>query len=166
MKQPAPGSLSTIGTLNIVFGSLFGFCCASFLISWVTSVSIFGDLAQDNLERYLPLTESTYYILLALVAPLHGYAVMQRIEGMSEGHVRVGAGTLYNAIPLLLKEGLIAQVEEALDQRAYFRPAARAEASRLTMRNVLTAPGWNHLEVRTMRGIVRYLTKPPGQRDG
>ena len=58
-------------------------------------------------------------------------------------------------------EGLIAQVEEALNQRAYFRPAARAEASRLTMRNVLTAPGWNHLEVRTMRGIIRYLTKPP-----
>lgn len=58
-------------------------------------------------------------------------------------------------------EGLIAQVEQALEERAYFRPAARAEASRLTMRNVLTRPGWNHLEVRTMRGIVRYLVKPP-----
>lgn len=58
-------------------------------------------------------------------------------------------------------EGLITQVEEALDQRAYFRPAARAEATRLTMRNVLTRPGWNHLEVRTLRGIVRYLVKPP-----
>lgn len=58
-------------------------------------------------------------------------------------------------------EGLITQVEELLDQRDYFRPAARAEASRLTMRNVLTRPGWNHLEVRTLRGIVRYLVKPP-----
>lgn len=58
-------------------------------------------------------------------------------------------------------EGLIGQVEEALDERGYFRPAARAEASRLTMRNVLTRPGWNHLEVRTLRGIVRYLVKPP-----
>ena len=63
-------------------------------------------------------------------------------------------------------EGLITQVEEALDQRGYFRPAARAEATRLTMRNVLTAPGWNHLEVRTLRGIVRYLVKPPRQGDG
>ncbi|MXO71703.1 RNA methyltransferase [Alteraurantiacibacter buctensis] len=62
-------------------------------------------------------------------------------------------------------EGLIIQMEEALDQRGYFRPAARAEASRLTMRNVLTRPGWNHLEVRTMRGIMRYLVKPPRQSD-
>lgn len=58
-------------------------------------------------------------------------------------------------------EGLITQVEDMLDERGYFRPAARAEASRLTMRNVLTRPGWNHLEVRTLRGIVRYLVKPP-----
>jgi tRNA/rRNA methyltransferase len=62
-------------------------------------------------------------------------------------------------------EGLIVQMEEALDQRGYFRPAARAEASRLTMRNVLTRPGWNHLEVRTMRGILRYLVKPPRSQD-
>jgi tRNA/rRNA methyltransferase len=58
-------------------------------------------------------------------------------------------------------EGLIIQVEDLLDERGYFRPAARAEASRLTMRNVLTRPGWNHLEVRTLRGMIRYLVKPP-----
>ncbi len=57
-------------------------------------------------------------------------------------------------------EGLIEQVDTLLGERGYYRPAARIEASRLAMRNVLTRPGWNHLEVRTLRGIIRYLVKP------
>jgi hypothetical protein len=62
MKQRAPGSLSTIGTLNIVFGSLFGFCCASFLISWVTSVSVLDPQGQDSLERCLQQEIPLYHL--------------------------------------------------------------------------------------------------------
>ena len=36
--------------------------------------------SKDNTAPYLPLTESTYYILLTLVEPLHGYAIMQKVE--------------------------------------------------------------------------------------
>jgi len=54
-------------------------------------------------------------------------------------------------------EGLIAHFEELLEPRGYFRPKARAEATRLTLRNVLTKPGWNHLEVRTLRGVLSAL---------
>ncbi|WP_369814324.1 PadR family transcriptional regulator [Lysinibacillus sp. FJAT-14745] len=39
-----------------------------------------------------------HYILLALREPLHGYAMMQKIEEMSEGSVRIAAGTMYGAI--------------------------------------------------------------------
>ncbi len=45
-----------------------------------------------NLETYLPLTESTSYILLALAEPLHGYGVMQKVEAMSQGTVKLGPG--------------------------------------------------------------------------
>ena len=45
-------------------------------------------------EKLLPLTETAYYILLALLEPAHGYAVMQKIEALSEGQVRIAAGTL------------------------------------------------------------------------
>lgn len=64
----------------------------------------------------LPLTETTYYILLALVEPAHGYAVMQQVEEMSSGHVRIAAGTMYGALENLLKHKLIKQVPSA-DQR-------------------------------------------------
>lgn len=54
------------------------------------------------------LTEAVYYILLALISPLHGYGIMQRVKGMSHGRVILGAGTLYGAINSLLAKGLIA----------------------------------------------------------
>jgi tRNA/rRNA methyltransferase len=44
--------------------------------------------------------------------------------------------------------------------RGYFRPPARAAATRRTLRSMLTKPGWNHLEVRTLRGVLSALEKP------
>lgn len=66
----------------------------------------------DELSRYLPLTESTYYILISLTEPLHGYGIMQKTESISKGQVKIGPGTLYGAINKLLKEGLIERVKE------------------------------------------------------
>ena len=54
-------------------------------------------------------------------------------------------------------EGLIGHFERLLDERNYFFPEARAVANRLTLRNLLTKPAWNHLEVRTMRGVLSTL---------
>lgn len=76
-------------------------------------------MAREDVQSYLPLTETTYYILLALTEPLHGYAVMQKIQKISEGTVIVGAGTLYNAISKLEQEGLIAKVQED-DRRKFY----------------------------------------------
>lgn len=56
------------------------------------------------------LTEAVYYILLALLQPLHGYGVMQRVSEMSTGRVNLGAGTLYGALGTLQEKGWIAAV--------------------------------------------------------
>mgnify|MGYP000563179761 CR=1 FL=1 len=56
-------------------------------------------------------------------------------------------------------DGLIAHLDRMLEPKGYFLPESRAEASRRTMRNVLTKPGWNHLEVRTLRGILSSLER-------
>ena len=58
-------------------------------------------------DKNLPLTETVYYILLALTEPTHGYVLMQKVEELSEGQVRLAAGTLYGAIENLLKKGFI-----------------------------------------------------------
>ncbi|HEY6870661.1 MAG TPA: RNA methyltransferase [Novosphingobium sp.] len=56
-------------------------------------------------------------------------------------------------------EGMIAQFEALLRPRGYFRPPSRAAATRRTLRTMLTKPGWNHLEVRTMRGVLSALER-------
>lgn len=55
---------------------------------------------------------------------------------------------------------MIAQFEGLLDNAGYFFPESRATATRRTLRNLLTKPGWNHLEVRTLRGILSSLARP------
>lgn len=62
-------------------------------------------------NKKLPLTETVYYILLALLKPAHGYIIMQTVEDLSDGEVRMAAGTLYGAIENLLKLKYIKQVE-------------------------------------------------------
>lgn len=74
---------------------------------------------DNQLLKYLPLTESTSYILLALNEPLHGYALMQKVEIMSQGTVRIGPGTLYGAFSQLEKEGLIDMVREEDRRKSY-----------------------------------------------
>ena len=58
-----------------------------------------------NRDKKLPLTETVYYVLLALYEPGHGYAIMRRVEELSGGQVRLAAGTMYGAIENLLKKG-------------------------------------------------------------
>lgn len=53
------------------------------------------------------LTEAVYYILLSLIEPLHGYGIMQNVEQLSNGRVKLAAGTLYGAITTLLEKGWI-----------------------------------------------------------
>ena len=61
-------------------------------------------------NKNLPLTETTFYILLALLEPAHGYLIMQKVEDLSNGEVRLAAGTLYGAIENLIKLSFIKPV--------------------------------------------------------
>ncbi len=58
-------------------------------------------------------------------------------------------------------DGLIDHFTRLLEPRGYFRPESRAAATARTLRNMLTKPGWNALEVRTMRGVLSALEKGP-----
>lgn len=63
------------------------------------------------------LTEAVYYILLALIEPLHGYGIMQRTSQLSRGRLIISAGTLYGALSTLLDKGWIEQLEVLADSR-------------------------------------------------
>ena len=60
------------------------------------------------MSEHIALTETTYYILLSLYRPLHGYGIMQRAAELSGGRVRLAAGTLYGALNALVDKGWIA----------------------------------------------------------
>ncbi|MBQ8799070.1 MAG: PadR family transcriptional regulator [Lachnospiraceae bacterium] len=62
---------------------------------------------RDNVKGGA-LTEVTFYILLALYVPRHGYSIMQFIEDTTGGRLTLGAGTLYGALTSLTEKGWIA----------------------------------------------------------
>jgi DNA-binding PadR family transcriptional regulator len=76
-------------------------------------------MSDKNVNKYLPLTEATYYIMLSLIEPLHGYRVMQKVKEISEETVKVGPGTLYGVFSTLEKEGLIVKVREEERRKCY-----------------------------------------------
>ena len=93
----------------------------------------------------LPLTPAILHVLLALAdGERHGYAIMQEVERLTGGRVRLGPGTLYGSIKRMLAAGLIEEADErpdpALDdeRRRYYRVTARgrrataAEVERLS----------------------------------
>ncbi len=72
------------------------------------------------------LTEAVYYILLALVEPMHGYGIMQQTVALSNDRVRLSAGTLYGALASLLEKGWIEQLPEEGRKKDYrITPAGR-----------------------------------------
>jgi DNA-binding PadR family transcriptional regulator len=101
-------------------------------------------MMRDDTKKYLPLTESTYYIMLTLVKPLHGYAVMQKIEEISKGTVKVGPGTLYGAFTSLEKEGLIVKVKEEDRRKSY---VLTAKGKKVLMNQI------KRLKIMTQNGL-------------
>jgi len=71
-------------------------------------------------DKNLPLTETVYYILLAVMEPAHGDLIMQKVEELSGGQVRMAAGTLYGAIENLLKQKLLQPVASEDSRRKVY----------------------------------------------
>lgn len=76
-------------------------------------------MADAEFSKYLPLSEATFYVMLALNEPLHGYAIMQKVEAMGGGSVTLGPGTLYGVLGALEKQALIVKVAEAERRKVY-----------------------------------------------
>lgn len=72
---------------------------------------------EVNYMSNTALTEAVYYILLSLMEPMHGYGIMQNVEQLSKGRVRLAAGTLYGAISTLVEKGWITTLPGEKDSR-------------------------------------------------
>lgn len=87
------------------------------------------------MNEQLALTETTYYILLSLLHPNHGYGIMQQTELLSSGRVRLAAGTLYGALNSLCDKGWIQPLPIAADSRK--KEYVLTENGRIVLENEL-----------------------------
>ena len=100
-----------------------------------------------------PLTPAMLHILLALLeGDLHGYAIMQSVEALSDGAMRLGPGTLYGTIKRLLEQKLIEETDE--------RPAAADDDERRRYYR-LTPAGRDNVRQETARlsRLVKFASK-------
>lgn len=66
-----------------------------------------------------PLSSATLHILLALAGGnLHGYGIIKEVARNSDGHYRLGPGTLYDNLKKLINAGLVADVPASSTRRA------------------------------------------------
>ena len=84
---------------------------------------------------FLPLTPAIAHILLALAdQDRHGYAIMQEVERITDGAVRMGPGTLYGTIKRMIASGLLEETDARPDagindeRRRYYRPTRLGRA--------------------------------------
>ena len=70
-------------------------------------------------NRYIPMSETMFYILLSLREARHGYAIMQHVEELTRGRIRLGAGTVYSSLGKLEGDGLIESVAEEDRRKIY-----------------------------------------------
>jgi len=71
------------------------------------------------LKKYIPMTETTYYTLLALNEPRHGYAIMQFISELTKKRIQMGTGTLYTMLGRLVEDKLINIVSQDSIKKVY-----------------------------------------------
>ena len=97
------------------------------------------------MRHVAPLSEPVLWILASLAGgPKHGYALMQDIETLSQGRVRIGTGTLYGALRRLL-------------ENAWIEPHPQPDTSRDKQAYRLAAEGRSQLESELER--LRQLTR-------
>jgi DNA-binding PadR family transcriptional regulator len=99
-------------------------------------------------ERSKPLPAASLHVVLALLdGELHGYALMRRVEELSDGAVRMGPGTLYGTLNRLVDDGLIVETGQNDDERRrYYELTASGRATALA-------------ELARLRGLVERVSR-------
>ena len=68
---------------------------------------------------YVPMTETGFYILYCLQEENHGYGIVQQVEKITDGELRLAPGTMYGSLSKMEKDGLIRFVKEEEKRKIY-----------------------------------------------
>ncbi len=67
------------------------------------------------------------------------------------------------AAPMAELDGMIGQLDEALDAAGYYYPPDKTRTTRNTIRTIMSKPGWSSRELKMVRGMIRALVSPRPQ---
>lgn len=70
-------------------------------------------------NSYIPMTETAFYILLALKKPLHGYGIIKHVEELTEGRLVLGSGTIYGTLTKMQRDGIISVYADEKRKKIY-----------------------------------------------
>ena len=68
---------------------------------------------------YVPMTETSFYILLCLREEAHGYSIVKKTEKLTNGEIKISPGTLYGSLSKMEKDGLIQFIREEEKRKIY-----------------------------------------------
>lgn len=74
---------------------------------------------QHIKKVYVPMTETAFYILFCLKKPNHGYGIVQTVEKLTDGAIKLAPGTMYGSLSKMEKDGLICFVREEEKRKIY-----------------------------------------------
>ncbi|MCM3177023.1 PadR family transcriptional regulator [Cytobacillus horneckiae] len=88
------------------------------------------------IKKYIPMSETAFYILLSLKKPKHGYGIVKHVEEITFGRIHLGSGTVYGTLTKMQKDGIIAVFADEQRKTVYEMTAIgkflmAAEVSRL-----------------------------------
>ncbi len=75
---------------------------------------------QHIKKVYVPMTETAFFILLCLRKPNHGYGIVQMVDKMTDGAIKLTPGTMYGSLSKMEKDKVISFVREE-DKRKIYR---------------------------------------------
>ena len=85
---------------------------------------------------YVPMTETGFYILFCLQKPNHGYGVVQKVEKLTDGEIRLAPGTMYGSLSKMEKDGLIRFVGEEEKRKIYVITDLGTEVLELELKRI------------------------------
>ena len=85
---------------------------------------------------YVPMTETGFYILLCLQQPMHGYGIVEQVEQLTDGEIRLSPGTMYGTLSKMEKDQLIRFVREEEKRKIYCITQLGREVLQLEMRRI------------------------------
>lgn len=85
---------------------------------------------------YVPMTETGFYILLCLREESHGYGIVQKVDSLTCGEIKLAPGTMYGTLSKMEKDGLIYFVREEEKRKIYIISDLGKQVLELEMKRI------------------------------